>query len=172
MCARDELRSVCALAHWRLQFNRVGRGAEETLLHLLWPGMRNAPTDNARWQDPAGRGVLSIDLGQRAAAAAAVIELRADGKFSADRKPLPFALGRTGNHLWQAAVKTARLLRLPGEDRILEAHEKIPGLTKERSGKSGRLATREERTRARTRPRLRRKRAGETSGRSRQAGRL
>jgi len=131
-------------AHWRLQFNRIGRGAEETLLHLLWPGMKNAPTDNAWWLNPAGLSVLSIDLGQRAAAAATVIELRADGQFSAGRKPLPFALGRIGSLSWQASVLTARHLRLPGEDRALEAHEKIPGLTEERSGKTGRLAKKEE----------------------------
>jgi IS605 OrfB family transposase len=128
-------------AHWRNQFNRIGRGEEETLLHLLWPGMKNAPTDNAWWLDPTGLTVLSIDLGQRAAAAAAVIELRADGNFSTSRKPLPFPLGRTGTHVWQAAVQTARHLRLPGEDRTLQDHENIPGLKEERSGKSGRLSS-------------------------------
>lgn len=131
-------------SHWRLQFNRIGRGAEETMLHLLWPGMKNAPTNNAWWLNPTGLTVLSIDLGQRAAAAATVIELRADGKFSAARRPLPFSLGRTGDHVWQAAVQTARHLRLPGEDRALEAHEKISGLKEERSGKSGRLASKGE----------------------------
>ncbi|MEO6995407.1 MAG: type V CRISPR-associated protein Cas12b [Lacunisphaera sp.] len=131
-------------AHWRLQFNRIGRGAGETMLHLLWPGMKNAPTNNAWWLNPTGLTVLSIDLGQRTAAAAAVIELRSDGKFSAARKPLPFYLGRTGDHVWQAAVQTVRHLRLPGEDRALEAHEIIPGLKEERSGKSGRLASKEE----------------------------
>ena len=131
-------------AYWRLQFNRIGRGAEETLLHLLWPKMKNEPTVGAWWLNPAGLSVLSIDLGQRAAAAATVIELRADGKFTDSRKPLPFPLGRTGDHVWQAAVQTARHLRLPGEDRALETHEKIPGLKEERSGKSGRLATNEE----------------------------
>jgi IS605 OrfB family transposase len=131
-------------AHWRLQFNRIGRGADETLLHLLWPGMKNAPADNAWWLNSAGLSVLSIDLGQRAAAAATVIELRADGKFSAARKPLPFELGRTGSQVWQAAVQTARHLRLPGEDRALEAQEKIPGLKEERSGKSGRMSSKEE----------------------------
>ena len=131
-------------AHWRLQFNRIGRGAEETLLHLLWPGMKNAPTDNQWWLNSAGLTALSIDLGQRSAAAAAVIELRADGCFSAERKPLPYSLGRTGDNIWQAAVHTARHLRLPGEDRTLEAHEGIPALTQERSGKSGRLSAQEE----------------------------
>jgi len=127
--------------YWRLQFNRIGRGADETLLHLLWPGMKNAPTDNAWWLNPAGVSVLSIDLGQRAAAAAAVIELRADGKFSSARKPLPFSLGLTGDLVWQAAVQSARHLRLPGEDRALSAHERSSGRDEELSGKSGRMAT-------------------------------
>lgn len=128
-------------AYWRLQFNRVRENKIEKPVHILWPGMKNAPAADAWWLNPAGLTVLSIDLGQRAAAAAAVIELRADDKFSAGRKPLPFSLGRTGDHIWQAAVQTARHLRLPGEDRALEAHEKIPGLEKERSGKSGRLSS-------------------------------
>jgi len=132
---------------WTKQFNRMSERGQDLFLHLLWPGMKNAPDDDiAWWSRPEGLSALAIDLGQRTAAAAVVLEMRADDRFSGGRRPLPYPVGQTGSLAWRVAVLSARHLRLPGEDRALLPHEidqRNPS-RHEKSGAAGRVASRAE----------------------------
>lgn len=134
-------------AYWAKQLNRISENGQDQFLHLLWPGMKNAPDDDiAWWSHPEGLSALAIDLGQRTAAAATVLEMRADDRFTGGRRPLPYPVGQTGTHTWRVAVLSARHLRLPGEDRALLPHEIDPRnpTRHEKSGAAGRLASRDD----------------------------
>lgn len=132
-------------AYWLKQFNRLSENGQDQFLHLLWPGMKNAPADEtAWWSRPEGLSALAIDLGQRTAAAAVVLEMRADDRFTGGRRSLPYPVGQTSSHTWRVAVLSTRHLRLPGEDRALLPHEIDPRnpTRHEKSGAAGRLASR------------------------------
>lgn len=97
-------------AKWNGQFARF----DNQLFYLRWPADKwpdRSPTE--RWyQDMDSFTCLATDLGQRDAAAFALVEARAGQPFTTVSRFIGAAEGRK----WHASVRTMGLLRLPGED--------------------------------------------------------
>ena len=86
---------------------------------VFWEGMEKAPTDAAWWHTVDGFNWLACDLGQRDAAAFALLEANATGVFplSGQGKPVPvWSLGNAGGKDWTAGLRNRGVLSLPGED--------------------------------------------------------
>lgn len=100
-----------ALGHserWAKAFN--GAGKNTVRIHLHWPDTQDSTVAGPRWWETTEPfRVLGVDLGQRHAAAAAVIQVEPEGKG-------PWFLGQAGGHEWCGRLESTRLLKLPGED--------------------------------------------------------
>ena len=109
--------------------------------YLKWPKtskwMGDEKTDKVDWfQNTNSFRCLSIDLGQRAAGAFALIVAEANNK-----KPTWRFIGSADDKKWVATAKTAGILRLPGEDIKFFRKGK---LETEPYGSKGRKASEEE----------------------------
>lgn len=128
-------------------------GADKKSYWLRWPATwldekkeRKKALPTPWWKTPKPFSCLSVDLGQRDAAAFAIIEAT-PGEPSKPRtsRKLGEAEGRT----WWATVRATGILRLPGEDALVrrkrtKLDEDTKPLLEELSGERGRLATAEE----------------------------
>jgi len=101
-------------ARWKAQFN----GVKDKSIHLHWAG---TATDSTRktpwWENPEiikdGFTVLGIDLGQRMAAAWALIQARSG---QPDTKRPCRNIGSDGEREWSAEIIQTGAMRLPGEN--------------------------------------------------------
>jgi hypothetical protein len=124
------------VARWQGQFN----GMKKELGHLHWPGTLDVKyLERAWWKRVKHFTVLSVDLGQRVAAASAVIEVQVDAAEAWQASKVTWKLGEADGHEWQARLKSLKMLRLPGED--AEVWDGREGrFRQEKSGSAGRLA--------------------------------
>jgi hypothetical protein len=130
---------------WAAQFNQK----DGQNMGLYWPEVERSAGQKKTppwWENPAileeGFRVLGIDLGQRTAAAFAVLRVDAKGDFgrvgSSGTPRQPFlSLGTAGGKTWACGLLAKGLLRLPGEDAQQMAGD---NLVRERGGRQGRLA--------------------------------
>ncbi|MCA1964552.1 MAG: type V CRISPR-associated protein Cas12b, partial [Prosthecobacter sp.] len=131
---------------WQGQFNI----ADDTLLHLHWPGTRELSSTKVVkgstpwWEKLESFTCLGIDLGQRTAAAAARIEATRKPGAIDPTKP-HWDIGEADGKAWKARLTTLQMLRLPGEEAdVWDGKE----LRTENCGSTGRCASPEERTEA------------------------
>ena len=100
--------------HWKNQFN----GVKEKNIHLHWPGtatpsaLKNAWWENAEIQQ-SGFTVLGIDMGQRMAAAGALVNVTSCEPESS--RPVRH-VGSDGVQGWYAEIQKSLAIRLPGEN--------------------------------------------------------
>lgn len=119
-------------------------GKLKQLFYLYWPELKgkNDPEGGWWWARLDHFRGLGVDLGQRVAAALALMDLRANHEFTnSEGKPKPSRLvGSTGEgedrKEWRAALTGQGLLRLPGEDAKLVTAD---GLQEEHYGSRGRM---------------------------------
>ncbi|MFK5921353.1 MAG: type V CRISPR-associated protein Cas12b [Verrucomicrobiota bacterium] len=137
------LEAIGKKAIWDGNFN----GTKNTKLHLLWPSISEAKGKKSLswWKNSTviaqGFQVMGVDLGQRAAAACSILDIRCDNRFHKNQKPFTL-VGRTDGHDWKASLRAQFTLKLPGEGMsILGENGKF---SKEPGGNRGRKSTESE----------------------------
>lgn len=130
-------------ARWRGQFN----GTRDKNLHLHWPKTFNDQikgVDSGWWLNPViienGFTTLSVDLGQRAAGAYALLKISCCDprkRTSPTKRPVR-DIGFDGKRHWFAEVLTTGMLRLPGED--IETPDNFGGTRSRKYDSKGRPA--------------------------------
>ncbi len=131
---------------WKKQLN----GTRDQKLHVHAPGVLDKDKSQKPWfkQEEVvqtGLQVLGVDLGQRAAASCAIIELNGSKQVGREtKKPLPvidLGMREQAGSVSEARVIRTSSVRLPGEDQNVLINGKWQ---KEHYGSRGRSATEEE----------------------------
>lgn len=117
-------------------------GFKDTLRHLRWQADKGKA--QPQWPKTArSLHCLAADLGQRDAAAFAIVEAAPAAKAPANGRRLGKAAGKT----WYARLLRTGMLRLPGEDAVVWDAGEVR-FVQEPSGEKGRKPTDEERREA------------------------
>ena len=124
-----------ASARFDKQFERQKSNTDWGDVRLLWQSANGKPVTWHKNGQPFD--YLSVDLGQRVAAAISRIHVSQQN----DARLHAVQLGEIDGHCWYAARTYAGLLRLPGEDSTIIRDGKRE---KEPSGREGRPATQQE----------------------------
>ncbi|HRU00983.1 MAG TPA: type V CRISPR-associated protein Cas12b [Victivallales bacterium] len=147
----EKLHNIVSKKNWEKQFLF---GGEENISHLMWPTDKKKYPPEKFWYEKCQRfSCLSVDLGQRTAAAIARIEVEA---YNSEPQGKYRFIGETKQKKWFAKIIRTKILRLPGEDQEiwrekskLEKGSERFSFREELFGSKGRSSTEEENKEAR-----------------------
>jgi hypothetical protein len=124
--------AVGKAARWMKQFNLHPDGDNFYNASLRWPHEKKPSKPPVPWQDVLDNfSVLATDLGQRRAGAVARLVVRANHDFPGKPSRL---IGETPGKKWRAALVSAGLLRLPGEEQTVWRAASTPEIQRGASG--------------------------------------